>query len=65
MPNHLTQFFQEIHHFSALLSINASILRSLQQAEGQSCVEMHYLHALIITQKHDCPGEDIDFSTVY
>lgn len=65
MPNHLTQLFQEIHHFSALLSINACILRSLQQAEGQSCVEMHYLRSLIITQKLDCPGEDIDFFTVY
>lgn len=64
MPNHLTQLFQEIHRFSALLSVNACIFRSLQQAGGQSCVEMHYLHALIIIQKH-YPGEDIDFFSVY
>lgn len=56
---------KKMHNFIVLLLINACMFRSLQQAEGQSCVEMHCLHALIITQKHDCPEEDIDFFTVY
>jgi len=70
MTNHLTCSYSnksKKYTVVVVLSINACIFRSLQQAEGQSCVEMHYLRALalIVTQKHDCPEEDIDFFTVY